>query len=79
MITPTGMTMGGLAALTTAGQMTHAYDAPPQACAVYARVEPGRSTAVRWVGDGRAYAVDGIQLIQRSERARHRRTGAGVA
>ncbi|MEU3640941.1 hypothetical protein AB0H23_32550 [Streptomyces albogriseolus] len=30
-ITHIGMTMGGLAALTTAGQMAHAYDTPPHA------------------------------------------------
>ncbi|MFF7115485.1 hypothetical protein ACFY91_24685 [Streptomyces albogriseolus] len=46
MITHIGMTMGGLAALTTAGQMAHAYDTPPHASAVYARMEPGQPTTI---------------------------------
>ncbi|MFD6334242.1 hypothetical protein ACFWGI_32305 [Streptomyces niveus] len=63
-ITHIGMTMGGLAALTTAGQMAHAYDVPPHACAVYARMEPGQPTTIHWIGDCRAYAWDGTALTQ---------------
>ncbi|MFF8618268.1 hypothetical protein [Streptomyces sp. NPDC015350] len=58
-ITHIGMTMGGLAALTTAGQMAHAYDVPPHASAVYARMEPGQPTTIHWIGDCRAYGWDG--------------------
>lgn len=63
-ITHIGMTMGGLAALTTAGQMAHAYDMPPHASAVYARMEPGQPTAIQWIGDCRAYGWDGTVLTQ---------------
>ncbi|MEU6293014.1 hypothetical protein [Streptomyces sp. NPDC046988] len=63
-ITHIGMTMGGLAALTTAGQMAHAYDTPPHASAVYARMEPGQPTTIHWIGDCRAYAWDGAALTQ---------------
>ncbi|WP_349307788.1 hypothetical protein [Streptomyces sp. HNM0645] len=63
-ITHIGMTMGGLAALTTAGQMAHAYDTPPHASAVYARMEPGQPTTIHWIGDCRAYARDGATLTQ---------------
>lgn len=63
-ITHIGMTMGGLAALTTAGQMAHAYDVPPHASAVYARMEPGQPTAIHWIGDCRAYGWDGNMLTQ---------------
>ncbi|MET9083212.1 hypothetical protein ABZX77_15165 [Streptomyces sp. NPDC004237] len=63
-ITHIGMTMGGLAALTTAGQMAHAYDIPPHASAVYARMEPGQPTTIHWIGDCRAYAWDGAALTQ---------------
>ncbi|MFI5864737.1 hypothetical protein [Streptomyces sp. NPDC051546] len=61
-ITHIGMTMGGLAALTTAGQMAHAYDVPPHASAVYARMEPGQPTSIHWIGDCRAYAWTGTTL-----------------
>ncbi|MFE9250940.1 hypothetical protein [Streptomyces sp. NPDC007088] len=63
-ITHIGMTMGGLAALTTAGQMAHAYDVPPHASAVYARMEPGQPTAIQWIGDCRAYGWDGTALTR---------------
>lgn len=63
-ITHIGMTMGGLAALTTAGQMAHAYDVPPHASAVYARMEPGQPTAIQWIGDCRAYGWDGTVLTR---------------
>jgi serine/threonine protein phosphatase PrpC len=63
-ITHIGMTMGGLAALTTAGQMAHAYDVPPHASAVYARMEPGQPTMIYWIGDCRVYGWDGHVLIQ---------------
>lgn len=63
-ITHIGMTMGGLAALTTAGQMAHAYDVPPHASAVYARMEPGQLTTIHWIGDCRAYGWEGTVLTQ---------------
>ncbi|MCQ1582422.1 SpoIIE family protein phosphatase [Streptomyces parvus] len=63
-ITHIGMTMGGLAALTTAGQMAHAYDVPPHASAVYARMEPGQPTTIHWIGDCRAYGWDGTALTR---------------
>jgi hypothetical protein len=63
-ITHIGMTMGGLAALTTAGQMAYAYDIPPHASAVYARMELGQPTMIHWIGDCRAYAWDGAALTQ---------------
>jgi serine/threonine protein phosphatase PrpC len=63
-ITHIGMTMGGLAALTTAGQMAHAYDVPPHASAVYARMEPGQPTMIHWIGDCRVYGWDGHALTQ---------------
>ncbi|MFD3422113.1 hypothetical protein [Streptomyces decoyicus] len=61
-ITHTGIALGGLAALMTAGQMAHAYSAPPHASAVYALVEPGRPSSVHWIGDARAYGWDGEHL-----------------
>lgn len=61
-ITHTGIALGGLAALVTAGQMAYAYDTPPHASAIYASVEPGRPTGVHWIGDCRAYGWDGDQL-----------------
>jgi len=61
-ITHTGIVLGGLAGLITAGQMAAAYDAPPHACAVYAAMEPGRPTMVHWIGDCRAYGWDGQRL-----------------
>ncbi|MGW3463361.1 hypothetical protein ACWDE9_28895, partial [Streptomyces olivaceoviridis] len=62
-ITHTGIALGGLAALITAGQMAAAYDAPPHACAVYASMKPGRPTRVHWIGDCRAYGWDGQHLL----------------
>ncbi|MGW4825199.1 hypothetical protein ACWEP4_41460 [Streptomyces sp. NPDC004227] len=38
-ITHTGIALGGLAALITAGQMAAAYDTPPHTCAVFAAME----------------------------------------
>ncbi|MCE4945305.1 hypothetical protein LVX13_19620 [Streptomyces albulus] len=63
-ITHTGMVMGGLAGLTTARQMAHAYDVPPHASAVYACMEPGWPTSVHWIGHCRAYGWDGAALTQ---------------
>jgi serine/threonine protein phosphatase PrpC len=61
-ITHTGIALGGLAALITAGQMAHAYDTPPHASAVYASMEPGRPAMIHWIGDCRAYGWDGEHL-----------------
>ncbi|MFJ1644947.1 hypothetical protein [Streptomyces sp. NPDC088258] len=61
-ITLTGMAMGGLVALTTAGRMAAAYDRPPHMSAVYASMEPGRPTGIHWIGDCRAYGWDGQTL-----------------
>lgn len=60
----TGMAMGGLVALITAGRMTAAYDRPPHMSAVFASMEPGRPTGVHWIGDCRAYGWDGEKLTQ---------------
>ncbi|MGG2463773.1 hypothetical protein ACO0M4_28925 [Streptomyces sp. RGM 3693] len=49
-ITHTGMAMGGLAGLTTAGQVAHAYEVPPHASAVYACMKPGRVTRLSAAG-----------------------------
>ncbi|MEU7345715.1 SpoIIE family protein phosphatase [Streptomyces bacillaris] len=61
-ITLTGMAMGGLVALTTAGRMADAYDYPPHMSAIYASMEPGHPTSVHWIGDCRAYGWDGKKL-----------------
>ncbi|WP_331759757.1 SpoIIE family protein phosphatase [Streptomyces anulatus] len=58
----TGMVMGGLVALITAGRLSAAYERPPHMSAVFASMEPGRPTAVHWVGDCRAYGWDGNRL-----------------
>ncbi|WP_044378697.1 PP2C family protein-serine/threonine phosphatase [Streptomyces noursei] len=63
-MTHTGMVMGGLAGLVTAGQMAQAYETPPHVSAVYACVEPGWPTSVHWIGDCRAYGWDGSSLTQ---------------
>ncbi|MEV6676232.1 hypothetical protein AB0N09_05095 [Streptomyces erythrochromogenes] len=57
-ITQVGMVQGGLAGLTTAGMMAQAYDAVPHTSAVYVSMEPGRTTAVYWIGDARVYCVN---------------------
>lgn len=59
-ITHTGMVMGGLAGLTTARQMAHAYDVPPHASAVYACMEPGWPPAC--TGSGTAAPTVGTGL-----------------
>ncbi|MCZ1012112.1 hypothetical protein [Streptomyces lydicus] len=63
-ITHIGTVMGGLAALTTAGQMAHAYDVPPHASAIYARMEPGQPSTIHWLGDCRAYTWQDSVLTQ---------------
>ncbi|MFD7067528.1 SpoIIE family protein phosphatase [Streptomyces sp. NPDC059913] len=60
----TGMAMGGLVGLTTAGRMAAAYDWPPRMSAVYASIEPGCPTSIHWIGDCRAYGWDGRALTQ---------------
>ncbi|MEV5282645.1 SpoIIE family protein phosphatase [Streptomyces sp. NPDC006692] len=61
-ITQMGMVEGGLAGLVTGGLMAYAYDVPPHASAVYASVEPGRPSAVHWIGDARAYSYGNGEL-----------------
>ncbi|MFE0648186.1 hypothetical protein ACFVZH_06310 [Streptomyces sp. NPDC059534] len=63
-ITHLGMSLDGLAALMTAGQMAKAYEQPPHASAVFACMRPGVPTVVHWIGDCRAYGWDGTALTQ---------------
>lgn len=63
-ITHLGATLGGLAAVITAGQMARAYDAPPHVSAVYARMSPKGATGLVWIGDCRAYGWADDQLTQ---------------
>jgi len=65
-ITHIGATLGGLAALITAGQMAGAYDYHLHLSAIYARAEPGEPTGIHWIGDCRAYGWDGERLTQYS-------------
>ncbi|MFT2014608.1 PP2C family protein-serine/threonine phosphatase [Streptomyces sp. 796.1] len=58
----TGMVMGGLVGLITAGRMCDAYDQPPHLSAIYASVEPDLPTTIHWVGDCRAYGWNGHRL-----------------
>ncbi|MFI1189423.1 SpoIIE family protein phosphatase [Streptomyces californicus] len=63
----TGMAMGGLVALITAGRMATAYDRPPHMSAVFASMEPGRAAMLHWIGDCRAYGWDGENLTLYSQ------------
>ena len=63
-ITHTGMVLGGLAGLMTAGQMAHAYERHPHVSAVYALMQPGADTSIHWIGDCRAYGWDGQRLTR---------------
>ncbi|GGZ23588.1 hypothetical protein GCM10010387_15980 [Streptomyces inusitatus] len=58
----TGMAMGGLVGLITAGRMAHAYEYPPHVSAAIASVEPGLPTSVHWIGDCRVCGWDGEKL-----------------
>ncbi|MFD4243648.1 hypothetical protein ACFWP3_18930 [Streptomyces sp. NPDC058525] len=81
-ITQMGMVQGGLAALTTAGMMAQAHTTVPHTSAVYVSMEPGRTSAVYWIGDARVYSVkDGAVTLVTTDMtmANYLRTRRGFA